>query len=73
MKSHKHWKYFYELKAKEWFIMPLQVNPDGVTHLFMRLDHNENDKWKALDIFDGSGVEIDPNEHVIKVVVGNMH
>ncbi|KKQ56280.1 MAG: hypothetical protein US74_C0016G0004 [Parcubacteria group bacterium GW2011_GWA2_38_13] len=73
MKSHKHWKYYYELKAKDWFIMPLKVDADGVTHIFMRLEHNENDNWKALDISDGSGCEIDPNEHVIKIVVGNMH
>ena len=53
--------------------MPLKVDADGVTHIFMRLEHNENDNWKALDISDGSGCEIDPNEHVIKIVVGNMH
>lgn len=73
MKSHKHWKYFYELKVKEWFIMPLKVDSDGVTHLFMKLDHHENGNWQALDIFNGSIIEVDPNEHVIKVVAGNMH
>jgi len=69
MKSHKHWKYFYELRVKEWFIMPAKVNGEGVGHIFMKLEINSS----ALDLFDASEAEVDPNEHVIQVVAGNMH